>query len=78
VAQGGRATATVAKAGGGVTEVDTSGQQLAGGVMTQCLDVEADTGAGGDLRDFVCHPVGIPRRATKRVIGENVWLSRPS
>src|SRR5215469_4578976 len=76
VAQGGSSAAAVAEAGGSVAQVDPAGQQLAGGVVAQGLDVEADPGAFGHLGHLVCHPVRVPGREAERIAGENIGGGR--
>src|SRR5437764_12045772 len=55
--KGGGAAATVAKARGGVAQVESAGQELAGGVVPAALDVEVHPGGLRGLGDLVCGPV---------------------
>jgi hypothetical protein len=52
-AQGGGSATAVAEAGGGVAKVYASGQELAGRIVPQRLDVERYSRGAGDLGDLV-------------------------
>jgi hypothetical protein len=66
---GGGAAAGVHEPSGGVSKVETGGEGLAGGVVPQCLDVELDSGRGGQVRDAAARPVWIPRPGIRRLVG---------
>src|SRR6516225_7023277 len=66
VAQCGRTAAAVAEARGGVAQVDASGQELAGRIVPQRLDVERYSRGPGDLGDLVRYPIGVPGTLAER------------
>ena len=76
MAQGGDSAAAVAETGGGVTQVDASGRELADRIVPQRLDVKGHSGGPGDLGDLVGYPVGIPGPFVKRVGREHISVQR--
>jgi hypothetical protein len=68
--------AAVAEAGGGVAQVDASGQELAGRIVPQRLDIQGYSRGPGDLGDLVGYLVGIPGPFAERVGGEHVRVQR--
>jgi len=65
-----RTTATVAKARGGVAQVEAACEELAGGVVPAALDVEPHLGRIGGGSDLAGDPVRVPRPGLGRVVGE--------
>ena len=51
------AAAAVAEAGGGIAQVEATGEELASGVVSSSPDVELHPGRVGSLRDLVRRPV---------------------
>jgi hypothetical protein len=74
VAQGGRASAAVTEAGGGVAQVETAGEELAGGVMASAFDVELYPGRVRSVGDPVRDPVRVPRPGVRGVVGKQVGV----
>jgi hypothetical protein len=72
VPERGRAAAAVAEAGGGVAQVEATGEELAGGVVPAALDVEIHPGGRCGRGDLVRHPVWVSRPGVGRVVGEQV------
>jgi len=64
----------VAEARGGVAEVVTAGEELAGGVVPPALDVELYVGGIRSLGDLVRGPVWVPRPGVPRVVGKQVGV----
>jgi hypothetical protein len=58
------------ESGGGVAEVEARGEELAGGVVPDSLDVQVDPGGLGKVADAVGDPVGVPRAGVRGVVGE--------
>jgi hypothetical protein len=59
-----------------VAQVEPGGEQLAGRIVPQPLDVEIDTSRGRQVAGFVRSPVRIPRIGAHRVIGEHISVLR--
>ena len=64
----------VSKTCGGVPQVESAGEELAGGVMSAALDVQLHTGRVCGLSDAVSGPVGVPWLGVGGVIGKQVRI----
>jgi hypothetical protein len=68
----------VAQPRGGVAQVESAREKLAGGVMPPAFDVELHPGGICGRRDLVGNPVRVPRPDMRRVVGEQVRvISQP-
>jgi hypothetical protein len=62
----------VAKTRGGVPQVESAGEELAGGVVPTAFDVQLDPGRSRGVSDLVGGPVGVPWLGVGGVVGEQV------
>ena len=62
----------VAKTCGGVPQVESADEELAGGVVPPAFDVKLYADRGRGVSDLVGGPVGVPRLSVGGVVGEQV------